>query len=185
MAFSSIDWTINQGNAWIYGIIFGYQPKALAEIKERHNWGDETVARLLRLRRQYKEEKAQAAMMTDDRPTIKEMLELVSFTQNEHGKWQIHSVHGDVAAEVLGSVRGNVCGDIHKDVYGSIGGFVCGSVHGDVDKDVNGSVHGKVFGKINGRNWQSIESPMEKLGRLIKESGDEEMLEAFNQLEDN
>ena len=62
-------------------------------------------------------------------------------------------------------------------------------VLGDVAFDVLGDIHqdvtGEVLGKINGRNWQSIESPMEKLGRLIKESGDAEMLETFNQLEDN
>ena len=100
-------------------------------------------------------------MTTNDRPTIEQVLKLVAFGRNMHGEWRIYSILGDIAFDVHGHIRGSVYGDIHEDVTG------------------------RVLGKINGRNWQSIESPMEKLGRLIKESGDEEMLEAFNQLENN
>ena len=100
-------------------------------------------------------------MTTHNYPTIEQVLKLVAFSKNIDGEWRIHSVLADVAFDILGDIRGSVYGDIHQDVTG------------------------EVLGKINGRNWQSIESPMEKLGRLIKESGDAEMLETFNQLEDN
>jgi len=60
-------------------------------------------------------------------------------------------------------------------------------------KDVNGSVYGSVYGEvvgevvgnIKGRDWDWIETPKEKLQRLLEEKGDQELLEAFNQLEDN
>ena len=100
-------------------------------------------------------------MTTDNNPTIKQVLKLVAFSKNIDGEWRIHSVLEDIAFDVLGDIRGSVYGNIHQDVTG------------------------EVLGKINGRNWQSIESPMEKLGRLIKENGDAEMLETFNQLKDN
>ncbi len=61
---------------------------------------------------------------------------------------------------------------------------VKGNVHGDVEGFVLGDVRSHVYGKINGRQWQSVETPKEKLERLIKEKGDEELIEAFNQLED-
>lgn len=60
-----------------------------------------------------------------------------------------------------------------RDVFGG----VWGSVYGDVG--------GTVGGTINGREWQSIETPKDKLKRLIEEGADkEQLLEAFNQLED-
>lgn len=71
MTFSSRDWSLNHRDAWIYGILFGYRPEALAEIKERHNWDDKTVARLLKLHRQYKEEKAQAASSAETMHELK------------------------------------------------------------------------------------------------------------------
>ncbi len=62
---------------------------------------------------------------------------------------------------------------------------VKGDVDGDVYGYVGGSVGGYVFGRIKGREWQYIETPKERLGRLIKATGSKQLLEAFNQLEDN
>ena len=43
-----------------------------------------------------------------------------------------------------------------------------------------------VWGTINGRKWEFVETPREKLKRLIEEGADKaQLLEAFNQLEDN
>ena len=58
---------------------------------------------------------------------------------------------------------------------------VKGHVYGYVDGDVKCDV----YGSINGREWQFVETPKEKLKRLIEETGNEELIEAFYQLEDN
>jgi len=55
----------------------------------------------------------------------------------------------------------------------------------DVKSDVLGNVEGGVWGTINGLKWQFVETPKEKLQRLIKETGNQELLEAFNRVEDN
>ena len=55
----------------------------------------------------------------------------------------------------------------------------------DVKSDVLGNVEGGVWGTINGLKWQFVETPKEKLQRLIEAKGDQELIDAFNQLEDN
>ena len=62
---------------------------------------------------------------------------------------------------------------------------VKGNVLGNVKGNVEGNVDGYVGGKINGREWEYVETPKDKLERLINETGSEELIEAFNQLEDN
>ena len=61
------------------------------------------------------------------------------------------------------------------------GGWMVMAVHGNV----HGDVHGTVKGTINGRRWGFVETPQEKLDRLILKSGDQELIEAFNQLHQN
>ena len=55
----------------------------------------------------------------------------------------------------------------------------------DVRSHINGDVDGHVYGKINGRRWQSVETPKEKLQRLLDEVSEEELLKLINQLENN
>ena len=45
---------------------------------------------------------------------------------------------------------------------------VCGSVYGSVGGSVRGDVGGSVVGTISGRQWQFVETPLEKLKRLIE-----------------
>jgi len=90
--------------------------------------------------------------------TLKEALELVEF------EYVIRLKQWRVAA-----VQDNVYGD----------------VHGNVEGDVEGNVLGNVYGTINSIPWQYVETPMERLKRLIKESGDKTLIEALSQLEDN
>jgi hypothetical protein len=97
--------------------------------------------------------------------TLEELLELVTVEQAYDGGWRIVHVKGDILSHV----------------YGHIYGDVTRSIHGTVHRDVGGNV----YGKINGREWQFVETPKDKLKRLIEESGNEELLEAFNQLENN
>jgi len=108
----------------------------------------------------------------DDQITPEEALELVAFRRNCDGDWFVRHVHGDVYGDVYGSVHCNVHGNVNT---------VLGDVDGDIDGDVGGTVHGR----INGLKWQFVETPKEKLQRLIEAKGDQELLEAFNQLEDN
>ncbi len=131
--------------------------------------------------------------------TLKELLKLVTVGQAFNGDWYIVDVKGNVSGDVKGFVLGDVEGDIEGDVKGhvdgnvkgnvggnvkgNVGGNVEGEVCGDVGGNVCGKVYGNVGGTINGKEWQSIETPKDKLQRLIEESGDKELLEAFNQLE--
>ena len=88
--------------------------------------------------------------------TLEVALKLVSFEWVERGFWRVLDV---------GSVHGNVRGFIRGDVLGD----VCGIVNG----------------RINNREWKFVETPREKLQRLIEELGNQELMEAFNQLDDN
>ena len=65
----------------------------------------------------------------------------------------------------------------HRDAWGWRVRSVNGSVNGDINGDVDGT--------INGREWKFVETPKEKLQRLITESGNQELIDTFNQLEDN
>ena len=63
---------------------------------------------------------------------------------------------------------------------------VHGNIYGSVRGDVKKHVFGEVFGTIAGRNWTWVETPKDRLKRLIKQEADyAQTLEAFNQLEDN
>lgn len=101
--------------------------------------------------------------------TLEKALELVSFTKDRAGKWFIGNIYGNVLGNIYGHVEGDVCGNVGGNVGGGVGGNVCGYVRGT----------------ILGKKWAFIETPREKLARLIKEKGDQELIEAFNQLEDS
>jgi hypothetical protein len=117
--------------------------------------------------------------------TLEQVLELVSFKKEPEGNWKVLTVYGDVNGDVNGDVRGDVSGDVYGIVCGDVCGSVCGDVCGDVYGDVRGDVDGEVIGKIKCRSWESVKTPKEKLDRLILKSGDQELIEAFNQLHQN
>jgi outer membrane lipoprotein SlyB len=109
--------------------------------------------------------------------TLEQALELVSFIKRSGHDWKVLSVYGDVYGDVHGDVHGGVHGGVFGDVRGQIWGSV-GAVLGDV--------HGGVLhGDIRGRRWESVETPQERLERLIQESGDQELIEAFKQQQEN
>ncbi len=60
-------------------------------------------------------------------PTMKEVLELVSFERDENGKLQICDVNGDVLGDVNGDVYGEVGGDVLGNVFGNVR-HVCGKI---------------------------------------------------------
>ena len=115
-----------------------------------------------------------------DQITLEEALELVTFCQKLDGTWVVANVKSNCSI-----VEGN-CGTVEGDC-GTVKGN-CNFVEGDC-VIVNGDcdlVGVKVFKTINGRQWQYVETPKEKLQRLIKEGADkEQLLEAVDQLENN
>lgn len=96
--------------------------------------------------------------------TLEELLEVVTVKQTSDGLWQIIDVKCTIYGDVYGIVFGNVK---------TVGG------------DVLGNVLGNVGGTINGREWQYVETPKDKFKRLLKETGNQELIEAFYQLENN
>ena len=71
----------------------------------------------------------------NDKITLKEVLELVSFVRGEDGSWCVEKVRGNIR----GHVYGHVCGD----VWGDVKGHVCADVRGDVGGDVLGRILGR------------------------------------------
>ena len=59
------------------------------------------------------------------------------------------------------------------------------SVHSYIHGNIYGDIYGSVYGTINGRRWKSVETPKDKLQRLLDEVSEEELLKLINQLEDN
>ena len=105
--------------------------------------------------------------------TLEEALKLVSFKHVRGLGWLVCAVDG------------NVHGNVNGFVYGNVKGYVKGNVDGNVHGDVCGYVDGIVKGTINDRDWESVETPKDKLQRFIEESGNQELIDAFNQMEDN
>ena len=64
-------------------------------------------------------------------------------------------------------------------------GWKVGAVYGNVHGNVFGNVFGNVSGTINGCKWEFIETPEDKLRRLITASGNQELIDTFNQFENN
>ena len=104
--------------------------------------------------------------------TLEQALKLVDFHHYPDAGWRVLTVKGDcITVEgYCGIVEGNC----------SIVKGKCGTVKGNC-----GTVEGCVLYTINGRQWQYVETPTEKMRRLIKEgASEEELLKALEQLND-
>ena len=117
--------------------------------------------------------------------TLEEALKLVSFYQISGGSWQVLEVNGYIKGSVNGEIYGDVNGNVKGYVDGNVNGDVKGEIYGDVNGEIYGNVNGNVYGTINGREWKFVETPKDKLQRLITESGNQELINTFNQMEDN
>jgi hypothetical protein len=53
LPFDSRDWSVDKNDAWIYGIVCGWND-AIVDVAKVHGWADETVARLQRLHLAFK-----------------------------------------------------------------------------------------------------------------------------------
>ena len=128
-----------------------------------------------------------------DQITLEEALELVTFCQKLDGTWVVANVKSNcsIVEGNCGTVEGD-CGTVKGNCNFVEGDCVivkgnCDFVKGNCDT-VEGdciTVEGKVFNTINGREWQYVETPKQKLQRLIKETGNQELIDSFNQLENN
>lgn len=112
-------------------------------------------------------------------PTMKEVLKLVEFERDAFDKLYVKNVNGYVRGSVKGDVVGDVCGDVWGNVDGSVKGDVCGDVWGNVGD----SVGGYVGGTINGLEWKFVETPKEKVIRLIREGKHEEAIKVLEESE--
>ena len=62
IVFDSLDWGQDRAHAWIYGIVVGWDDEddgpdpfdAMREMQSQHGWNDEAVARLRRLRTEFR-----------------------------------------------------------------------------------------------------------------------------------
>ena len=96
--------------------------------------------------------------------TLEQALELVTFRKSACGLWGVDRVLDNVYSNVLGNVVGTV--------YGNVG-------------SVGGNVKDSVGGTIAGRAWKLIETPEQKFRRLLDETENQELIDAFNQLEES
>ena len=137
-----------------------------------------------------------------DQITLEEALELVSFTQDEDGEWQVKDVygyvHGDTYRGVFGNVGGDVGGSVSGDVRGKVWGSVCGNVVRDVGGSIGGNVGGTVKGDIKLGEWQRMKTPrptreqlltkqieLEQRVKALEKKNDDDDFYYQNQLENN
>jgi len=102
-----------------------------------------------------------------DKPTMKEVSELVTFERVNSGEYEGTLYIRDVKGVVVGSVHNLVMGDIKNSVMGNILG------------DVRGDVRGDVLGTISGRAWMYEETSKERVARLIREGKSEEAIQVM------
>lgn len=54
VVFHSRDWSMHKRDAWIWGIVIGWDKESLEELKIEFRWPNETIERLKRLHKKYK-----------------------------------------------------------------------------------------------------------------------------------
>lgn len=61
LVFNARDWGASETDAWLWGVIVGWDGPSMKELATRHRWSEETVARLRSLRAAYIREKTRRA----------------------------------------------------------------------------------------------------------------------------
>lgn len=59
MVFDSRDWAAKKRDAWLYGLLVGWDGPAMRELQAKFGWSDDDVRRLRRLRRAIKGAKSE------------------------------------------------------------------------------------------------------------------------------
>jgi hypothetical protein len=55
IVFSPRDWSLDKRDAWMYGIVVGWDNLSLYDLSIRHGWSVESVARLRQLRNEFEQ----------------------------------------------------------------------------------------------------------------------------------
>jgi len=107
-----------------------------------------------------------------DQITLDEALELVDFHHYPDAGWCVKTVKGNCM-----TVEG-YCSTVKGDC-GTVEGY-CFAVKGNCY-----TVEGRVLHTINGRQWRYVETPKEKIVRLVEEGASKEkLLKALEELND-
>lgn len=53
LVFNVRDWGSYPDDAWLYGVVVGWDGPSMVELAKKHGWSKETVARLRKLRASY------------------------------------------------------------------------------------------------------------------------------------
>jgi len=53
LAFATKDWSIDKNDAWIYGIVAGWDDDSLAELQDKFHWGCSEIVRLKKLHKSF------------------------------------------------------------------------------------------------------------------------------------
>lgn len=94
IAFSPRDWSSHHRDAWIYGIVLGWDKEVLEELKNKHKWRDETVARLKFLHDEYKIKKNKNEELDRYRKALEE-IEEIALRQKERIEFLSHGYNND------------------------------------------------------------------------------------------
>lgn len=54
ISFSAKDWSIERSDAWVYGVVLGWDDDSLKELSLKFRWNNEDVTRLKMLHRNFK-----------------------------------------------------------------------------------------------------------------------------------
>lgn len=68
IAFDSKDYSVSRRDAWIYGIVCGWDDESIKDLSKKHEWTNDDISRLKRLNARFKEiksiEEASAALQS-------------------------------------------------------------------------------------------------------------------------
>ena len=53
LAFNARDWSEDKADAWLWGIIIGWDKNSMEEIQQKHGWTEASVKRLRTLHKEF------------------------------------------------------------------------------------------------------------------------------------
>lgn len=106
IAFSPRDWSSHHRDAWIYGIVLGWDKEVLEELKNKHKWRDETVARLKFLHDEYKIKKNKNEELDRYRNALEEIEEYFSHTDDPHMLSVDYEIIAPTILDIISKAKG-------------------------------------------------------------------------------
>ena len=108
VAFHCRDWSADKRDAWIFGIVCGWDDEAMAEIAKKHRWQPIAVARLKRLRAQFEKfEKVNEPLtgQADKDCSVEGVVELLICPNCINQGWEPHVFEGRVPCSFCNATR--------------------------------------------------------------------------------